>query len=135
MTKANVAFDDHPNEKRFTDRIEGNPEALLFPIGALLFSRVTFAGLALTMMPWLLSGGTSSNASMLATRKAVDKGIPVARAALGAEQSQLSAASRSAQSALFNQIARLGKIRAAIDAGTTTGAPNSRAASAYCAAS
>ena len=67
---------------------------------------------------WLLSGGTSSNASMLATRKAVDKGIPVARAALGAEQSQLSAASRSAQSALFNQIARLGKIRAAIDAGT-----------------
>ena len=67
---------------------------------------------------WLLSGGTSSNASMLATRKAVDKGIPVARAALGAEQSQLSAASRSAQSALFNQIARIGKIRAAIDAGT-----------------
>src|SRR6266567_1927351 len=67
---------------------------------------------------WLLSGGTSSNASMLATRKAVDKGIPVARAALGAEQSQLSAASRSAQSALFNQIAQLGKIRAAIDAGT-----------------
>src|SRR6266516_2010746 len=67
---------------------------------------------------WLLSGRTSSNASMLATRKAVDKGIPVARAALGAEQSQLSAASRSAQSALFNQIAQLGKIRAAIDAGT-----------------
>ncbi len=67
---------------------------------------------------WLLSGRTSSNASMLATRKAVDKGIPVARAALSAEQSQLSAASRSAQSALFNQIAQLGKIRAAIDAGT-----------------
>ena len=22
MTAANVAFDDHPNEKRFTDRIE-----------------------------------------------------------------------------------------------------------------
>jgi signal transduction histidine kinase len=67
---------------------------------------------------WLLSGRTSSNASMLATRKAVDKGIPVARAALSAEQGQLSAASRSAQSTLFNQIARLGKIRAAIDAGT-----------------
>ena len=67
---------------------------------------------------WLLSGGTSSNASMLATRKAVDQGIPVARAALSAEQSQLSAASRSAQSTLFNQIAQLGKIRAAIDAGT-----------------
>ena len=67
---------------------------------------------------WLLSGRTSSNASMLAMRKAVDKGIPVARAALRAEQGQLSAASRSAQSALFSQIARLGKIRAAIDAGT-----------------
>ena len=67
---------------------------------------------------WLLSGRTSSNASMLAMRKAVDQGIPVARAALSAEQSQLSAASRSAQSTLFNQIARLGKIRAAIDAGT-----------------
>jgi signal transduction histidine kinase len=67
---------------------------------------------------WLLSGRTSSNASVLATRKAVDKGIPVARAALSAEQSQLSAASRSAQSTLFNQIAQLGKIRAAIDAGT-----------------
>jgi signal transduction histidine kinase len=67
---------------------------------------------------WLLGGRTSSNASMLAMRKAVDKGIPVVRAALTAEQGQLSAASRSAQSALFMQIARLGKIRAAIDAGT-----------------
>ena len=67
---------------------------------------------------WLLSGRTSSNASMLATRKAVDKGIPVARAALSAEQGQLSAASRSAQSTLFNQMAQLGKIRAAIDADT-----------------
>jgi signal transduction histidine kinase len=67
---------------------------------------------------WLLGGRTSSNASMLATRKAVDKGIPVVRAALSAEQGQLSAASRSAQSALFNHIAQLGKIRAAIDAGT-----------------
>ena len=47
---------------------------------------------------WLLGGRTSSNASMLATRKAVDKGIPVVRAALSAEQGQLSAASRSAQS-------------------------------------
>ena len=67
---------------------------------------------------WLLGGRTSSNASMLATRKAVDKGIPVVRAALSAEQGQLSAASRSAQSALFSQIAQLGKIRAAIDGGT-----------------
>jgi signal transduction histidine kinase len=66
---------------------------------------------------WLISGRTTSNASLLATRKAVDKGIPVARTALQAEQGQLSAASRSAQSTLFNQIGQLGKIRAAIDAG------------------
>jgi len=66
---------------------------------------------------WLIGGRTSSNASLLATRKAVDQGIPVARAALHAEQGQLSAASRSAQNTLFTQIGQLGKIRAAIDAG------------------
>ena len=66
---------------------------------------------------WLIGGRMSSNASLLATRKAVDQGIPVARAALHAEQGQLSAASRSAQNALFTQIGQLGKIRAAIDAG------------------
>ena len=66
---------------------------------------------------WLIGGRTSSNASLLATRKAVDQGIPVARAALHAEQGQLSAASRSAQTTLFTQIGQLGKIRAAIDAG------------------
>ena len=54
---------------------------------------------------------------MLAARKAVDQGIPVVRAALSAEQGQLSAPSRSAQNTLFNQLARLGKIRAAIDSG------------------
>ena len=66
---------------------------------------------------WLISGRTTSNASLLATRKAVDKGIPVVRAALRTEQGQLSATSRSAQNALFSQIGRLGKIRAAIDSG------------------
>jgi signal transduction histidine kinase len=66
---------------------------------------------------WLISGRTTSNAPLLATRKAVDKGIPVARAAMTTEQGQLSATSRAAQSALFNQIGQLGRIRAAIDAG------------------
>jgi signal transduction histidine kinase len=66
---------------------------------------------------WLIGGRTTSNASLLATRKAVDKGIPVARAALRAEQGQLSAASRAAQDTLFSQIGQLGKIRAAIDDG------------------
>jgi signal transduction histidine kinase len=66
---------------------------------------------------WLISGRTTSNASLLATRKAVDQGIPVTRAALRIEQGQLSATSRAAQTALFSQIGQLGKIRAAIDAG------------------
>ncbi len=66
---------------------------------------------------WLISGRATSNASLLATRKAVDEGIPVARAALHAEQGQLSVASRSAQNTLFSQIGQLGQVRAAIDAG------------------
>ena len=66
---------------------------------------------------WLISGRKAPEASLLATRKAVDQGIPVARAALRAEQGQLSAASRSAQTTLFTQVGQLGKIRAAIDAG------------------
>ena len=66
---------------------------------------------------WLISGRKAPEASLLATRKAVDQGIPVARAALHLEQGQLSAASRSAQNTLFTQIGQLGKLRAAIDAG------------------
>jgi len=66
---------------------------------------------------WLISGRTISNASLLATRKAVDQGIPVARTALHAELYQLSAQSRSALNSLFNQVGQLGKIRAAIDSG------------------
>src|SRR5256886_213965 len=67
---------------------------------------------------WLISNRTTSNSSLLATRKAVDKGIPLVRAALHTEQGQLSATSRSAQASLFDQIGQLGKIRSAIDAGT-----------------
>jgi len=66
---------------------------------------------------WLISGRRTSNASLLATRKAVDQGIPAVRAALLAEQGQLSAASRAAQNTLFTDIGQLGKIRAAVDSG------------------
>jgi signal transduction histidine kinase len=65
---------------------------------------------------WLISGRKISNASLLADRKAVDRGIPVARTALNSEQGQLSAQSRSILSSLFSQVGQLGKIRAAIDA-------------------
>src|SRR6266436_3666380 len=61
---------------------------------------------------WLISGRTISNASLLATRKAVDEGIPVARAALHTEQGQLSAESRSELNTLFAELGQLGKTRA-----------------------
>ena len=69
---------------------------------------------------WLISGRTTSNASLLATRKAVDEGIPVARAALHTEQGQLSAESRSELNTLFAELGQLGKIRADIDSGATS---------------
>jgi len=67
---------------------------------------------------WLISDRKTPEASMLATRKLVDKGIPVARTALYAEQGLLSAESRSALNTLFAKLGQLGKIRAAIDSGT-----------------
>ncbi len=66
---------------------------------------------------WLISDRKAPEASLLATRKLVDKGIPVARAALYAEQGLLSAESRSALNSLFAKLGQLGKIRAAIDSG------------------
>ncbi len=66
---------------------------------------------------WLIGGRTTSNASMLATRRAVDKGIPAVRTSLHIEQGMLSAASRSAQDTVLNQVGQLGRIRAAIDSG------------------
>jgi signal transduction histidine kinase len=69
---------------------------------------------------WLIGGRTASNASVLAARKAVDQGIPAARAALHAEQGQLSAQSRSALNTLFTEVGRLGTTRAAIDSGAMT---------------
>jgi len=69
---------------------------------------------------WLISGRTASNASVLAARKAVDQGIPAARAALHAEQGQLSAQSRSALNTLFTEVGQLGTTRKAIDSGAMT---------------
>jgi len=69
---------------------------------------------------WLIGGRTTSNASVLAARKAVDQEIPAARAALHAEQGQLSAQSRSALNTLFTEVGRLGTTRAAIDSGAMT---------------
>jgi signal transduction histidine kinase len=69
---------------------------------------------------WLISGRTTSHASLLATRKTVDEGIPVARAALHTEQGQLSVESRSELNTLFAELGQLGKIRAHIDSGATS---------------
>ena len=66
---------------------------------------------------WLISNRATSSASVLATRKAVDRGIPAMRTDLHIEQAMLSAASRSAQDTLFHQVGQLGRIRAAIDSG------------------
>ena len=64
---------------------------------------------------WLINDRRSSEASLLATRKLVDGGIPAARAAL--QSGSLFADSRPAINALFAQLAQLGRIRAAIDSG------------------
>src|SRR5215471_8589394 len=66
---------------------------------------------------WLMTGRQTSNASLLATRKAVDKGIPVARTALHAEQGLLSDTSKSALNSLFAKVGQLGKLREDIDSG------------------
>jgi signal transduction histidine kinase len=66
---------------------------------------------------WLTSGRRSSDASLLATRNVVDQAIPAARSALGPILGSLSPDARSAFDALFNQLAQLGTIRAAIDSG------------------
>jgi signal transduction histidine kinase len=66
---------------------------------------------------WLISGRKTPEASLLAVRKLVDNGIPVARTALYAEQGLLSAGSRSDLNTLFTELGQLGRIRAAIDSG------------------
>jgi signal transduction histidine kinase len=67
---------------------------------------------------WLSSNRTTSNASLLAARKLVDKGIPAARDAIAPAQDQLSDQSRTDLNAMFGDLAQLGKIRAQTDSGT-----------------
>jgi signal transduction histidine kinase len=64
---------------------------------------------------WLISGRTSSEAPLLATRRLVDSAIPAARSSL--EGSSLFGSSMSVINALFAQLGQLGRIRAAIDSG------------------
>jgi signal transduction histidine kinase len=66
---------------------------------------------------WLISGGTTSNASMLAARHLVDQEVPAVRAALNAQQGRLSAQARSALNTVFTELGQLGTTRAAIDSG------------------
>ena len=66
---------------------------------------------------WLIGGRKTAEEPVLASRKLVDQGIPVARTALFAEQGLLSAESRSALNTLFTKLGQLGKIRTAIDSG------------------
>ena len=79
---------------------------------------------------WLISGGTTSKASMLAARHLVDQEVPAVRAALNAQQGRLSAQARSALNTVFTELGQLGTTRAAIDSGAmsppaTFGAYNS----------
>src|ERR1039457_54503 len=67
---------------------------------------------------WLSSNLTTSNASLLAARKLVDKSIPAARDAIAPAQDQLSDQSRTDLNAMFGDLAQLGKIRAQTDSGT-----------------
>jgi len=66
---------------------------------------------------WLTSGRTTPKTSVTAARQLVDQQIPAVRAALNAQQSRLSAQSRSELNALFTELGQLGTTRAAIDSG------------------
>jgi signal transduction histidine kinase len=67
---------------------------------------------------WLLGGKTSSEASLLATRKAVDKAIPAARAAYEQQTGLLvSATARAELSALLSALGQVDGIRRGVDSG------------------
>ena len=67
---------------------------------------------------WLASGRTASNASMLATRSAVNGAIPIAKDAVAPAEGQFSAGTRADLNALFTDLAQLASTRQAIDSGT-----------------
>src|ERR1035438_4522676 len=66
---------------------------------------------------WLLSGRTAPKASLLATRKLMDKAIPAEENALHFEYGLLSGAPQVALNAFFTSLGQIGGIRAAIDSG------------------
>jgi signal transduction histidine kinase len=69
---------------------------------------------------WLSSGRTTPNTAMLAARKVVDRGIPVARAAVAPARDQLSDQSKTDLNVLFGDLGQIGRIREQVDAGTMT---------------
>jgi signal transduction histidine kinase len=67
---------------------------------------------------WLLSGRTTSNAALLATRATIDKVLPGVRAAYEQEEGQLSDSAKAELKTLTSDLAQLGGIRQQVDAGT-----------------
>jgi len=66
---------------------------------------------------WLLSDRTAPKASLLATRKLMDKAVPAEENALHFEYGLLSGAPQAALSAFFTSLGQIGSIRAAVDSG------------------
>ena len=66
---------------------------------------------------WLLSDRTASNASLLATRKSLDKALPGAESALQSEDSLLSPTSKATLTALLADLRHLGSLRQSVDSG------------------
>jgi signal transduction histidine kinase len=71
---------------------------------------------------WLITGRTITNTSVLSSRAAVNQGLPAAQAALAAQLGQLSGAPKAALTTLLADLARLPRIRSAIDADKLTAA-------------
>ena len=66
---------------------------------------------------WLLSDRKAPKASLLATRKLMDKAVPAEKNALHFEYSLLSGPTQAALNAFFTSMGQLGSIRAAVDSG------------------
>jgi signal transduction histidine kinase len=66
---------------------------------------------------WLLGNRTASNASLLATRKTLDKALPGAEVALQSEDSLLSPTSKATLTALLADLGQLGSLRQSVDSG------------------
>ncbi len=71
---------------------------------------------------WLITGRRSPNATLLATRQLVDKGLPATKAALQAQLGQLSGEPKTALSALLTDLGQLGQIRQGVDSGALSAA-------------